>query len=316
MPKARLVTVAANVQLEVLDWGGSGRPVVLLAGQGDTAHEFDTFAPKLAADFHVYGITRRGVGASSAPEINVARDGHVDWSAYAADRLGDDVIAVLDTLKLDRPILIAHSLGGEELSSVGTRHPERVAALIYLDAGFSYAYYNPSRGDFLDEPRFYVDLAQLRNNLTRLLEGQESDDPRLVKELLDTDIPKLETDLRERQKALETGLLHGNPRPEPRRVPAPPPPGQTLDQWNRGLAMMAGVQKYTDIRVRVLAFFAVPHDRGNTIDNALTEAQADSFQKGVPSARVVRLPHANHALWRTHEAEIIREIRSFIAGLP
>ena len=54
------VTVEPEVRLEVLDWGGSGRPIVLLAGGGDTAHVFDDFAPKLDADFHVVAITRRG----------------------------------------------------------------------------------------------------------------------------------------------------------------------------------------------------------------------------------------------------------------
>jgi pimeloyl-ACP methyl ester carboxylesterase len=67
---------------------------------------------------------------------------------YSADRLGDDVLAVIDTFKLDRPVLVGHSLGGGlELSSVGSRHPERVAGLIYLDAGYSYAYYDRSKGD-------------------------------------------------------------------------------------------------------------------------------------------------------------------------
>ncbi len=61
----RFVTVDKKVRLEVLDWGGSGRPVVLLAGGGNTAHVFDEFAPKLTANCHIYGITRRGFGASS-----------------------------------------------------------------------------------------------------------------------------------------------------------------------------------------------------------------------------------------------------------
>jgi non-heme chloroperoxidase len=71
------VTVDGNVKLEVLDWSGSGRPLMLLAGLGDTAHVFDDFAPKLANTYHVYGITRRGFGASSVPD-----------SGYSADRLG------------------------------------------------------------------------------------------------------------------------------------------------------------------------------------------------------------------------------------
>ena len=83
-----------GVRLEVLEWGGTGRPLVLLAGLGFTAHAYGDFAPKLTANYHVYGITRRGFGASSVPA-----DG------YDADRLADDVVAVLDSLKLTRPVL-------------------------------------------------------------------------------------------------------------------------------------------------------------------------------------------------------------------
>src|SRR5580692_6811930 len=94
----QFITVDQNVNLEVLDWGGFGRPLMLLTGLGDTAHVFDQFAPKLTAAYHVYGITRRGYGASSAPA-----------AGYSADRLGDDVLAVMDSLKLDRPVLVGHS---------------------------------------------------------------------------------------------------------------------------------------------------------------------------------------------------------------
>jgi pimeloyl-ACP methyl ester carboxylesterase len=92
---------------------------------------FDSFAPEFASHFHVYGITRRGFGASSKPAP--------DDDNYSADRLGDDVLAVMSALKLERPILVGHSLAGEELSSIGSRYPEKVAALIYLDAGYGYA---------------------------------------------------------------------------------------------------------------------------------------------------------------------------------
>jgi non-heme chloroperoxidase len=89
--------VDKNVKVEVIDWGGSGRPLVLLAGLGNDAHVFDKFAPRLTATCHVYGITRRGFGASSAP---TPANGN-----YSADRLGDDVLAVVDSLKLNRPVL-------------------------------------------------------------------------------------------------------------------------------------------------------------------------------------------------------------------
>ena len=174
----QFVTVGTNVKLEVLDWGGVGRPLVLLAGGGNTAHVFDDFAPKLTGSYHVYGITRRGFGASSSP---APHDNN-----YSADRLGDDV---LDALKLDRPILVGHSIAGEELSSIGSRHPERVAGLVYLDAGYAYAYYNKSLGDFT------FDLAELRANLNQFHVGMNLDDEKhRISELLEQ-LPRFESDL-------------------------------------------------------------------------------------------------------------------------
>jgi non-heme chloroperoxidase len=117
--------------LEVLDWGGSGKTIVLLAGGGNTAHVFDDFAPKLTDHYHVYGITRRGFGASGYSATD-----------HPADRLRDDVIAVIDALNLNKPILVGHSIAGVELSSVANGHPNRVAGLVYLDAAYSYAFDN------------------------------------------------------------------------------------------------------------------------------------------------------------------------------
>jgi non-heme chloroperoxidase len=128
-PRAQFVTVDKNVKLEVLDWGGTGRPLVFLAGLGNTAYTFDKFAQQFTANYHVYGITRRGFGASSHPDPSII-------SNYSADRLGDDVLAVIDDLKLNRPILVGHSIAGEELSSIGSRHPEKVSGLIYLEAAY------------------------------------------------------------------------------------------------------------------------------------------------------------------------------------
>src|SRR2546429_3512843 len=76
--RVQFVTVEDGVRLEVLDWGGSGRPVLLLAGSGNTAHVFDDFAEKLSAFSHVYGITRRGYGVCRHPH-----------SGYTGQRLAD-----------------------------------------------------------------------------------------------------------------------------------------------------------------------------------------------------------------------------------
>ncbi|HET6959778.1 MAG TPA: alpha/beta hydrolase [Vicinamibacterales bacterium] len=239
---ASFVTSERDVKLEVLDWGGpsTGRTLVLVPGLGNTAHIFDVLATKLTARYHVIGVTRRGFGDSSAPA-----------SGYGADRLGDDVLAVIDALKISKPVLAGHSLGGEELSSIGSRYPERVAGLIYLDAGYSYAFYAP-------------------------------------------DIE-----------------------------PFPAPPTTSLPPIMQGI--MSGRQNYTRIPVPILAIYALPHDPGAAAPAAVraqteandvkAEAQAKAFEAGLPTARVVRIPRANHYVFVSNEADVLREMETFMTSL-
>jgi non-heme chloroperoxidase len=77
--RGQFVTVEPGVQLEVLDWGGSGRPLIFLAGAGDTAHRFDSFAPQFTAQHHVYGITRKGFGHPANPRLLTAIIRRIIW---------------------------------------------------------------------------------------------------------------------------------------------------------------------------------------------------------------------------------------------
>ena len=298
--KSTFITVDKNVKLQVIDWGGSGRPLVLLAGLGATAHAFDKFAPELTANYHVYGITRRGFGASSAPAPTKGN--------YSADRLGDDVLAVVDALKLNRPVLVGHSIAGEELSSIGSRCPEKVSGLIYLDAGYSYAYYDRSRGDLV------LDSLDLRKKLEQLIPGQgPQDQKQLVQELLQTSLPQIERDLREQQKALQS-------------MPTLSQPGGLSSITDQ--AIFEGEQKYTDISVPILAIFALPHHFpifqndptagavAEALDAAYSGAQARAFEDGLLSAHVVRIPNAEHWVFQSNQADVLREMNTFLGNLP
>jgi non-heme chloroperoxidase len=300
------IPVESKVKLEVLDWGGTGRPLVLLAGLGDTAHAFDKFAPKLTSKYHVYGITRRGFGASTHPNpANLAN--------YKADRLGDDVLAVLAALKLKNAVLAGHSFAGEELSSVGSRHPDRVAGLIYLDAGYGYAFYDPALGDYT------IDLIELRRKLNQLTPDTASQDEQSILKQLQADLPRFERDV-QNQMDIDAAMPDGAAPPPPPGPPSPPSPET---------AVVLGQQKYTSLPVPVLAIFAVPHKYDDLYPNdpkAVATAQAqdikrmtaltDSFEHGVPSAKVIRLKNADHYIFNSNEARVIREVDIFIAALP
>ena len=52
------------------------------------------------------------------------------------DRLTQDILQVLDALEIEAPILIGHSIAGDELSTFAAHFPDRVSGLVYLDAAY------------------------------------------------------------------------------------------------------------------------------------------------------------------------------------
>jgi pimeloyl-ACP methyl ester carboxylesterase len=122
------VAVAPDVRLEVLDWGGSGPPLVFLSGLDDVAHGFDDFAPRFTDHFHVLAITRRGYGASSQPATGY------DLATRVAD-----LAAALDSLHLGPVILVGHSIAGDELTAFAAAYPSRVTKLVYFDAAYDHS---------------------------------------------------------------------------------------------------------------------------------------------------------------------------------
>jgi non-heme chloroperoxidase len=299
----RFVTVEKGVRLEVLDWGGSGRPLVLLTGGGDTAHVFDDFAPKLTPSFHVYGITRRGFGQSGfSPE------------GWGADRFGDDVLAVLNALKLEKPVLVGHSLGGEELSSVATRYPNRVAALVYLEAGYPYAFDN-GKGPTMKE---FEDARKLMPSAPTPSET----DPALAS-------------FAAFQQACARALGFTYPEGELRQQFTTTPEGRVGEQrdFPGGALMLQGMKKYAGIPVPALAIFAIPHAEPKWMTDsadpkvrqaakasseavdALTTRQAKAFEDAVPTAHVVRMRGADHYVYLSNEADVLREMKAFFSTL-
>lgn len=302
--KTQLVEVKPNVKLEVLDWGGTGRNVVLIAGLGGIAHNFDSFAVDLTKSFHVYGITRRGYGASSAPFPTATN--------YNAQRLGDDVIAVLDTLHIDRPILIGHSFGGEELSSVGSRFPQRVAGLVYLDAANRYALSGPGLGDF------QIDLITMRDRITTAMEGISPQERKAAIDQILAEWPSVEKDLQTASTVLTGATM----------TPEAFAKAKAERETTEGLAehaMMQGEQRFEHITCPILAIYPSPHALPDSItgdariaaekrDIEFVAMHADRF-RALPNAKVVLIPHATHSVYNSNRADVLREIQTFAATL-
>jgi pimeloyl-ACP methyl ester carboxylesterase len=112
-----------GLKLHYLDWGGSGMPLVALHGFSGHAHTWDSTAAALSDGFRVLALDQRGHGDS-------------DWAPrYGSRPMVDDVLRFLDTIEVDRVVLMGLSMGGNVAYMLAASHPDRVERLIILDIG-------------------------------------------------------------------------------------------------------------------------------------------------------------------------------------
>jgi non-heme chloroperoxidase len=207
-------------------------------------------------------------------------------------------------------VVAGHSLAGEELSYIGSQHPDKIAGLIYLDAGYPYAMYDKANGNFL------IDAIDLRQQLNQILPGGAPAEDQ--KKALDEFIANLK--LVEKEAIQQRQNMENMPPPPPGPRPSPPPVS---------VAIMIGQQRFTSISVPALVIFAAPHDLGQMMkdnpkaraameanDKRNGEGQIAAFETQAPSAHVVRIPNANHYVFRSNEADVLREMNAFISTLP
>ena len=113
-----------GARLRLLDWGGEGRPpVLLLHGFTGHAHAWDTLSIALQPRFHVMALDQLGHGDRDPADV---------YNAVAAF---DDLSGVVDELGLQRLILIGLSMGGRNAIYFTAKRPEVVARLVIVDIG-------------------------------------------------------------------------------------------------------------------------------------------------------------------------------------
>jgi pimeloyl-ACP methyl ester carboxylesterase len=126
-PLESFFEVSEGVKLAVLDWGGSGPPLILLSGATRTGYVWEDVAPYFVDRRTVIGLTRRRVGRSSVPA-----------GEFGLAELVSDIVALLDARGIQQADFIGHSFGGAELSYLALHHPERVRRAVFLDGGWDF----------------------------------------------------------------------------------------------------------------------------------------------------------------------------------
>lgn len=126
MPTDRYIP-ANGMRLHVSDWGGSGRPILLVHGLASNARIWNFVAPQLAESFRVAAVDQRSHGLSSG-----SGDGGYGFEAVCAD-----LREVCNRLGFDRPVVVGHSWGGSVALEYAARYPEAAAGVVAIDGGFA-----------------------------------------------------------------------------------------------------------------------------------------------------------------------------------
>ena len=80
---------------------------------------------------------------------------------------------------------------------------------------------------------------------------------------------------------------------------------------NPGNIITAGIRMYTDIKVPAFAICAIPDQYAEQRNR-----EAGAFEKGAPGSKIVIVRNADHALFLPNEEGVLREMKTFMAGLP
>jgi len=121
-PGGRFVEVP-GARLHVVERGGQGPTLLLVHGLAGQLHHFTYgIVDLLASRYRVVAVDRPGSGYSV----------RVPGSSATLGAQADVLAALIDTLKLGRPVVVGHSLGGAVALALAQRHPERVAGLVLI----------------------------------------------------------------------------------------------------------------------------------------------------------------------------------------
>lgn len=125
LPATSRYVDADGVRLHLLDYGGAGRPLLVVPGITSPAVTWDFAIPRVA-DVRALVLDVRGRGLSDrAP------------GRYALDDYAADVAAVVRALGLDRPIVLGHSMGARIAAAFAARHPELAGPLVLVEPPLS-----------------------------------------------------------------------------------------------------------------------------------------------------------------------------------
>lgn len=125
IPAQRRVKVR-GLELAIREWPGGEPAFLLVHGLASNARTWDRVGKRLAeAGYRAIAVDQRGHGLSDKPD-----------EGYGFDEVTADLRALIESLKLQRPVVAGQSWGGNVVLELAARWPELPRGLVLVDGGF------------------------------------------------------------------------------------------------------------------------------------------------------------------------------------
>jgi N-formylmaleamate deformylase len=114
---------ANGIRQHYLRFGGKGRPLVAVPGIITPAAVWGFVGERLGRTFDTHVMDVRGRGLSEA----------ADYLDYSLDAYAADVVALAGALRLEKPIIVGHSMGARIAIRAARQMPDAFAHVVLVD---------------------------------------------------------------------------------------------------------------------------------------------------------------------------------------
>lgn len=113
---------ANGIRHHLIRYAGPGETMLLVPGITSPAITWGFVAERLAARFDVHVLDVRGRGLSQAGDLD-----------YSLDAMAGDVLAIIETMGFEKPVILGHSMGARIAIRAAHRKPGLIGSLVLAD---------------------------------------------------------------------------------------------------------------------------------------------------------------------------------------
>lgn len=286
-PKASAAPAALTPLAHVEVAGDGPIPVVLIPGLACDWTVFRAFMDRNKDRYTMYAVTLPGFGGSNPPpETPDPADG--SWLANAEQA----VIAMIQERKLDRPLVVGHSMGAHLAMRVAAAAPDQVRGAIAIDGMPAFPIAGPGQADTPEE----------RRKLAAMMAEKMNDGPA--------------DQWAEGQKKWFASMVQDKARAAELAEMSVRPARSTTVRYLAELLAADATARVRAAKPPILIIAAITDESEPGIPRDQLRAAWITIQQAAPNVQIVYFENTRHFVMDDSPAELDLAVADFLAGKP